>query len=301
MKPPAKKTKKVPEMKTYDEEKKPKRLPNQSQEPPGYENKMYPVPEVIRKSYKGSGKLKGKIALITGGDSGIGRSIAVHFAREGANIAINFLSEVKDARDTQAMVEKEKRKCLLIKGDLNDPKVCAKIINDTIKEYGKLDILVNNAGIHYPHEALSQVKDDEVLKTFQTNIISMIRLTRLALPHLKSGARIINTTSVTAYRGSDHLIDYAATKGAIVSFTRSLASELIEKGIHVNAVAPGPIWTPLIVSSMKDIPQFGKKTPMGRAGQPSEVAPAYVYLACEDSSYVTGQVMHVNGGDWQSS
>jgi NAD(P)-dependent dehydrogenase (short-subunit alcohol dehydrogenase family) len=280
---------------------KPKHFPEQSQRHPGKEYKMHPKPEVIRKGYKGSDKLKGKVALITGGDSGIGRAVAVHFAREGADIAINYLEEDIDARETKEMVEKEGHSCLLIKGNLNNLQTCKRIIRDTLREYGKLDILVNNAGIHYPQEDLKKVDDEQIRKTFETNIISMIRLTRLAFPHLKKGARIINTTSVTAYRGSDHLIDYAATKGAIVSFTRSLASDLVSKGILVNAVAPGPIWTPLIPSSRDQVHDFGSDTPMKRAGQPSEVAPAFVYLACDDSSYVTGQVLHVNGGDFQSS
>lgn len=282
--------------------KKPKTLPEQSQRSlPGLEKRMHPRPEFIRPGYKGSEKLKGKVALITGGDSGIGRAVAVHFAREGADVAINYLEEGPDAQETKKLVEKEGRECYLIRGDLRTPRVCSEMIKRTMRKFGRLDILVNNAGTHVPQEDFKNVTDAQIRKTFDVNIISMIRLTRLALPHLKKGARIINTTSVTAYRGSDHLIDYAATKGAIVSFTRSLSSELVSKGILVNAVAPGPIWTPLIPASRGKVSDFGKNTPMKRPGQPSEVAPAFVYLACEDSSYVTGQVMHVNGGDFQSS
>jgi len=281
---------------------KPKKFPAQSQPgPPGHEYKMRPEPEVIRKGYHGSGKLNGKIALITGGDSGIGRAIAVHFAREGANVAINYLSEERDAKDTAEMVEKEGQQCLLIKGDLRDTRACARMINRTLSEFGKLDILVNNAATQHFQEDINAVTDKQVRETFETNIIAMIRMTRLAMPHLKKGARIINTTSVTAYRGSNHLLDYSATKGAIVSFTRSLAADLAPKGILVNAVAPGPIWTPLIPATADDVTKFGSDTPLKRAGQPSEVAPAYVYLACDDSTYVTGQVLHVTGGDFMSS
>lgn len=275
------------------------KFPKQKQSPPGKEKKMIPEPEVIRGSYQGSGKLKNNVALITGGDSGIGRSVAVHFAREGATCVIVYLSENRDAKDTQKMVEKEGRKCLLIKGDIGDEAFCKSCISQTIKEFGKLDILVNNAAEQTPKESLEEIDAKQIEKTFKTNIFSFFYLTKYALPHLKKGSSIINTTSVTAYRGSEHLLDYSSTKGAIVSFTRSLSQNLASKGILVNAVAPGPIWTPLIVSTFdpKETQKFGQDVPLGRAGQPSEVAPCFVFLASEDASYMSGQVLHPNGGE----
>lgn len=277
--------------------KKIKNIPEQNQSLPGEEAKMKPQPEIIRKNYKGSEKLQDKVALITGGDSGIGRSVAIHFAREGADIAILYLEEEDDANYTKELVEKEGRRCLLIKGDLTDASFCTKAVEDVIAKFGKLNCLVNNAATQVPQDSLQQISDEQVLKTFQTNIIPFFTITKLALKHLKKGDTIINSASVTAYRGSEHLIDYASTKAAIVGFTRSLSANLAKKEIRVNGVAPGPIWTPLIPASFDSVSDFGKDTPMGRVGQPSEVAPAYVYLASEDSSYVTGQFIHVNGGE----
>jgi NAD(P)-dependent dehydrogenase (short-subunit alcohol dehydrogenase family) len=262
------------------------------------EHMMHPQPEYIRDNYKGSDKLKDKIAIITGGDSGIGRAVAVHFAREGAHVAIVYRSESTDAKETQIMVEAEGRECLLIKGDLKDPVFCKSIVTNTMKYFRRIDILVNNAGIQFEHDDLKDLSKKEIRETFETNIYSMIMLTRDALKYLKKGARIINTTSVTAYRGSDHLLDYSATKGAITTFTRSLAKNLAEKNILVNGVAPGPIWTPLIPSSFSKVSDFGKKTPLKRPGQPSEVAPAYVFLASDDATYITGEIIHINGGDF---
>lgn len=269
----------------------------QKQKKPGSESKMTPKPEYISKNYKASGKLTGKVALITGGDSGIGRSIAVHYAHEGADLAIVYLSEEKDALKTKKLVEAQNRKCLLIKGDLTDEKFCKKCVKEVIKEYKKLNVLVNNAGTHYNAETPTEITSKNLKRTFETNVYPLFHLTKEAIPHFSKGDCIINTSSVTAYRGSDHLLDYSSTKGAISTFTKSLASMLAKKGIRVNGVAPGPIWTPLIVSSFKQLEKFGKDTPMGRAGQPSEVGPAYVFLASSDSSYITGQVIHVNGGE----
>lgn len=278
---------------------KPKSFPAQTQGQPGDEHKMNPEPEVIRKNYKGSDKLKNKIALITGGDSGIGRSAAVHFAREGADVAIIYYDEDKDAADTKKMIEDEGRKCVLIKGDLKDEEFCKQAVQKTVKDLGNLNVLVNNAAVQFPKTEFKDITGQQVRETFETNIIPFFYVTGEALKHLKKGDTIINTTSVTAYRGSEHLIDYSSTKGAIVSFTRSTSAMLAEKGIRVNGVAPGPIWTPLIPASFtaEEVAKFGQDVPMKRAGQPSELGPAYVFLACEDSSYVTGQILHVNGGE----
>jgi len=276
---------------------KPKTFPSQKQKKPGLEAKMIPEPEYISKKYKASGKLLKKVAVITGGDSGIGRSVAVHFAAEGADVAIIYLSEKKDAEATKLLVEAKGRKCLLIKGDLKEEKFCRESIASVVKELGSVNILVNNAGTHYDENNPVAIDTDRLKETFETNIYSFFYMAKAAIPLLSKGDCIINTSSVTAYRGSEHLLDYSSTKGAIVTFTKSLSMMLAKNGIRVNAVAPGPIWTPLIVSSFQDVHNFGKDTPMGRAGQPSEVAPAYVFLASQDSSYISGQVIHVNGGE----
>ncbi|UZH54180.1 SDR family oxidoreductase [Salinimicrobium tongyeongense] len=279
---------------------KPKDLPKQKQEKqPGKQQKMHPEPEVIRKDYKGSDKLKGKVALITGGDSGIGQSVAVHFAKEGARVAIVYLSEDKDANETINMIEKAGSEGLALKGDLKDEKFCEEVVQKTVDKFGGLNILVNNAAMQFPKEEPEEVTPAQVRKTFETNIYPYFFVVNEALKHLKDGDSIINTTSVTAYRGSEHLLDYSSTKGAITSYTRSLSKMLAEKNIRVNGVAPGPIWTPLIPASFdaEHVAEFGKKVPLGRAGQPSEVGPAYVFLASKDASYITGQVIHVNGGE----
>lgn len=278
---------------------KPDSFPEQTQGQPGYEYKMTPEPQIINKNYKGSEKLKGKKVLITGGDSGIGRSAAVHFAREGADIAIVYYDEHKDAKETKQMIEDEGQKCLLICGDLKDEEFCKQAVQEAVDGLGGLNIVVNNAAVQYPQEKFEDVTGDQVRETFETNILSFFYVTREAMKHLTNGDSIINTTSVTAYRGSAHLIDYSSTKGAIVSFTRSASAMLAEKGIRVNAIAPGPIWTPLIPATFKpeEVAVFGQDTPLKRAGQPSEVGPAYVFLASEDASYITGQVIHINGGE----
>lgn len=272
-------------------------FPEQKQELPGNEYLMNPEPEIIKESYTGSGKLLGKTALITGGDSGIGRSVAVHFAREGANIAIIYLKEDKDALKTKELIEKEGQQCLLISGDLKDEKFCKSAIKNCIKTFSKLNIVVNNAAVQFPQKELEKITTAQLQKTFETNIYPYFYVTKAALPYLKEGDSIINTSSVTAYRGSEHLLDYSSTKGAILTFTRSLSTMLAKRQIRVNGVAPGPIWTPLIVSTFDKVSDFGKDNPMGRAGQPSEVGPAYVFLASEDSSYITGQFIHINGGE----
>jgi len=278
---------------------KPNQFPAQEQDQPGVESKMSPEPEYIRNGYKGSDKLKGKVALITGGDSGIGRSVAIHFAREGAAVAIAYYNENEDAEKTKELVELEGQECLLFRGDLKSQQFCKQIVSDTISQLGKLNILVNNAAMQFPQEDFSKITKEQLQLTFETNIYPFFYTTLEALKSFGSGDTIINTSSVTAYRGSNHLVDYSSTKGAIVSFTRSLSAQLVKRGIRVNAVAPGPIWTPLIPGtfSPEEVAKFGQETPMKRAGQPSEVGPAYVFLASEDSSYITGQMIHINGGE----
>ncbi|WP_326984072.1 SDR family oxidoreductase [Chryseobacterium sp. MYb264] len=255
-------------------------------------------PEIIRKNYLGSKKLFNKKAVITGGDSGIGQAVAVHFAREGADVAIIYKESDKDAKETKKLIEKEGRKCTLIKGDLTKKAFRTRCLEKIKKDWKNLDILVNNAGIQFPKNDIENISDDQIRQTFETNIISMIALTRDFLNLMNKGSRIICTTSVTAYRGSDHLIDYSATKGSIATFIRSLAVNIADKGILVNGVAPGPVWTPLVKETFDDLSTFGKDNPLKRAGQPSEVAPAYVFLASEDSSFITGEIIHINGGDF---
>jgi len=265
---------------------------------PGHESRLEPKPE-WEPRYPGSGRLKGKVALVTGADSGIGRAVAALYAREGADIAILYLCEHDDAAKTKKIVEGEGRRAISIAGDLGDSDFCKQAVEQTVKELGGLDILVNNAGEQHPDKDIRDISEDQLKRTFQTNIYSMFYLTQAARPHLKKGSAIINCTSVTMYKGSEDLLDYSATKGAITAFTRSLSQNLVKDGIRVNAVAPGPIWTPLNPMGGKppeDMKDFGKNTPMGRPGQPNEVAPAFLFLACEDSSYMAGQVLHPNGG-----
>ncbi|MBF2029810.1 MAG: SDR family oxidoreductase [Oscillatoriales cyanobacterium C42_A2020_001] len=272
--------------------------PQHQDQQPGVESQMTPAPQAEARQYRGSGKLNEKVALITGGDSGIGRSVAVLFAKEGADVAIVYLNEDEDANKTKKLVEQEGRRCLTIRGDIGDESFCREAVQQAVKTFGKLDILVNNAAEQHPQESIEKITAEQLEKTFRTNIFSMFFLTKAVLPHLKQGSSIINTTSVTAYKGNPQLLDYSATKGAIVAFTRSLSQSLVEKGIRVNGVAPGPIWTPLIPSTFPEekVESFGKQVPMQRAGQPEEVAPSYVFLASEDSSYMTGQILHPNGG-----
>ncbi|MBJ9955423.1 SDR family oxidoreductase [Acinetobacter courvalinii] len=273
----------------------------EQQHQPGEQQLMHPEPEIIKSTHQGSHKLKDKVVLISGGDSGIGRSVAVLFAREGADVAIIYLEEQQDAEKTKQLVEQEGQHCLLLKEDISDPKSSEKCVAETLKVFGKINILINNAGVQYQQKDLGDISTEQLEKTFKTNIFSMFHLTKAVLPHLKEGDSIINTTSITSYHGHDELMDYASTKGAITTFTRSLSNNLMKqkKGIRVNGVAPGPIWTPLIPSSFdaETVAKFGQDTPMGRMGQPSEVAPAYLFLASDDASYITGQVIHVNGGE----
>lgn len=273
--------------------------PQEQQQQPGIESQMNPKPAFEDRKYKPAGKLTGKVAVITGGDSGIGRAVAVTYAKEGADVVIVYLNEHTDAEETKRQVEEEQRRCLTIAGDIGDERFCQHIIADTVKTYGKLDILVNNAAEQHPQDSLDKITAEQMERTFRTNIFSCFHLTKAALPHLKQGSTIINTASIVAYHGHKQLLDYSATKGAIVAFTRSLSLQLADKGIRVNAVAPGPIWTPLIPSTFTadQVAKFGGNTPMKRPGQPEELAPSYVYLASDDSSYVSGQVLHVNGGE----
>ncbi len=265
---------------------------------PGHQTKMDPQPQTIRPDYRGSEKLKGKKALITGGDSGIGRAVAVHFAREGADVAFIYLHEHKDADETKALVEKEGRKCFPIAGDIGEKAFSEKAVKEAVEKLGGLDILVNNAGVQYEQKDIRGITEEQLERTFRTNVFGMFFVTQAALDHLKEGAAIINTTSITAFKGHPELLDYSSTKGAILAFTRAFATPMIEKGIRVNGVAPGPIWTPLVPSSFtaEEVDKFGGNTPLGRVGQPSEVAPAFVFLASEDSSFMTGHVIHVDGG-----
>jgi len=270
---------------------------------PGHESKLKPKPE-WQPRYAGSGRLDGKVALITGADSGIGRAVAALFAREGADIAILYLCEHDDAAKTKKIVEDEGRRALTIPGDIGDKDFCSQAVQRAVKELGRLDILVNNAGEQHPDKDVRDITEEQLRRTFQTNIFGMFFMTQAARPHLKKGSSIINCTSVTMYKGSADLLDYSSTKGAITAFTRSLAKNLVEDGIRVNAVAPGPIWTPLNPfggQPPEDMKDFGKSTPMGRPGQPNEVAPSFLFLACDDASYMTGQVLHPDGGESTSS
>ncbi len=274
------------------------RPPQHQRRQPGRQYKMRPQPKSGASDYVGCGKLRDRVALITGGDSGIGRAVAVLYAKEGADVAVVYLEEHKDARETKRLVEAQGRRCVLIAGDIGDESFCRSAVSQTKRELGRIDILVNNAAEQHPQESITKVTERQLERTFRTNIFAMFFLTKAVVPHFKNGGVIINTASVTAYQGSPELLDYSATKGAIVAFTRSLSQALADKKIRVNAVAPGPIWTPLIPSTFpaKDVATFGSDTPLGRAGEPEEVATSFVFLASDDSSYMTGQVLHPNGG-----
>nr|WP_328803549.1 SDR family oxidoreductase [Paenibacillus silvestris] len=272
--------------------------PQHQDRQPGFEYLMNPRPLSHNPAYIGSGKLKDKVAIITGGDSGIGRAVAIAFAKEGADLAIAYLDEHQDAAETKQMIIQLGRRCVLIPGDLREEENCLNVVDTTIKTYGKLDILVNNHGVQYHQKSILDITKEQLMHTFQTNIISFFDMTKAALPHLRAGSAIINTTSDTAFSGMGFMLDYTATKGAIVSFTRSLSLSLADQGIRVNAVAPGPTWTPLIPSAFtaEEVTTFGTEVPLKRPGQPFELAPAYVLLASDDASYISGQVMFVNGG-----
>lgn len=281
-----------------------KETPGQTQnQQPGIEAEMTPAPIYDDSNYKGSGKLEGKVAIITGGDSGIGRAVAVAYAKEGANVTIVYLNEDEDAAKTVSLVENYGGKAIKIATDLSDDENCQNVVDEVVKEFGQINIVVNNAGKQFPTENFLDITPDQLQETFSTNIYSMFYLTQAALPHMTKGDAIVNTSSVTAYRGSPNLIDYSATKGAITTFTRSLALNLVDQGIRVNAVAPGPIWTPLIPATFdkEKVKKHGDNTPMQRRGQPAENAPAFVFLASSDSSYMTGQTIHVDGGDYVGS
>ncbi|ACK69513.1 short-chain dehydrogenase/reductase SDR [Gloeothece citriformis PCC 7424] len=272
--------------------------PQHQDRQPGLESEMQPLPKSDDAQHKGSGKLYQKVALITGGDSGIGRAVAIAFAKEGADVAIVYLNEHEDAQKTKEQVEEYGRRCVTLAGDVGDEQFCQQAVQKTVQEFNRLDILVNNAGEQHPQDSIENITQEQLERTFRTNIFSMFYLTKAALPHLQKGSAIINTTSVTAYKGNPMLLDYSSTKGAIVAFTRALSQSLVEKEIRVNGVAPGPIWTPLIPATFPEdkVESFGAQVPMQRAGQPEEVASSYVFLASNDASYFTGQILHPNGG-----
>lgn len=272
--------------------------PQHQKEQPGLESLMNPTPVFDDVRYKGNGKLQGKVAIITGGDSGIGRAVAVAYAKEGADVCIIYFNEHDDADDTALYLKQYGKECLALPVDVSQKNECQQAINKAIAKFGKIDVVVNNAAEQHPQQSVLDITEMQLQRTFATNVFGYFYVVQAALPHLKAGSAIINTASITAYEGNETLIDYSSTKGAIVSFTRSLSASLVKQGIRVNAVAPGPIWTPLIPATFDDqkVSQFGSTTPMGRAGQPCELAPTYVYLASEDSAYVSGQVLHVNGG-----
>ncbi|NLT95392.1 MAG: SDR family oxidoreductase [Clostridia bacterium] len=273
--------------------------PQHQDKQPGLETLMNPRPVSEDPAYKGSGKLSNKVALITGGDSGIGKAVAIYFAKEGADIAVIYLNENEDALETKKQVEEEGRRCLLLAGDVGDESFCKQAVEETVNTLGRLDILVNNAAEQHVQKNFEDISSQQMERTFRTNIFSCFYITKAALKFLKQGSAVINTASVTAYKGNPLLIDYSATKGAIVAFTRSLSQALVQRGIRVNAVAPGPVWTPLIPASFSadQVATFGSNTPMQRPGQPEEIAPCYVFLASDDSSFMTGQVLHPNGGE----
>jgi NAD(P)-dependent dehydrogenase (short-subunit alcohol dehydrogenase family) len=273
--------------------------PPQQQRKPGVESKMQPRPRSKMSEYRGTGKLEGQVALVTGGDSGIGRAAAIAFAKEGADVAIVYLDEHSDARETCGEIERRERRCVAIAADLSRADECERVVDEAFAQLGRLDVLVNNAGSHVEQERFEDITAEQLEQTFRTNVFAMFHLTQRALGRMQRGARIINTASVTAYRGSPHLIDYASTKGAVVAFTRSLALSLVERGIRVNAVAPGPVWTPLIASTFKpgEVATFGGAVPLGRPAEPDEIAPCFVFLATDESAYFVGQVLHPNGGE----
>ena len=278
----------------------PQQPPQHQDQQPGIESEMTPRPQAEDRDYRGSGKLQGKVALITGGDSGIGRAVAIAFAKEGADVAIVYLNEHGDAQETRGLVEKEGRRCIAIAGDVGDEAFCQQVVQDIVRELGRLNILVNNAAEQHPQDDIAKITSAQLERTFRTNIFSFFYMTKAVLPHLREGSAIINTTSVTAYRGSSHLLDYAATKGAIVAFTRSLAKALVGQDIRVNGVAPGPVWTPLIPATFpaERVATFGADVPMQRVGQPEEIAPSYVFLASDDASYMTGQICTRTAARW---
>ncbi|HEY7091342.1 MAG TPA: SDR family oxidoreductase [Tepidisphaeraceae bacterium] len=287
-------------MPTATEQRRKKTKPAQKQNrQPGREHQMHPRPKYVPDDYRPAGKLRGKTGLITGGDSGIGRAVAVLYAKEGADVAIVYLNEHKDADETRSLVEQEGRKCITIAGDVGDERFCKDAVEKVVREFGKLDILVNNAAEQHPQKDVSDITAQQFERTFRTNIFSMFFLIKAALKHMKEGAAIINTASVTAYRGSPGLLDYSATKGAIVSLTRSLGEAMAPKGIRVNGVAPGPVWTPLIPSTFppEKVEKFGAEIPMGRPAEPAEIAPCYVFLASGDAAFFAGQILHPNGGE----